>query len=74
VEPGLTLYVRAGCPLCDEAEELLDQLGIAARRQDVDLHPGLRALWGERVPVLLHGRTIVAQGHFDPDELVRRFT
>jgi glutaredoxin len=51
--PGLTLYSREGCPLCDERAAALLRLGIAFRRVDVDEDPELARCYGTRVPVLV---------------------
>jgi glutaredoxin len=52
----VTIYTRAGCHLCEEAERVLH----LARRQtsfelevvDVDRDDALRALYGEEIPVI----------------------
>ncbi|MEU4317073.1 glutaredoxin family protein [Nocardia sp. NPDC024068] len=71
----VTLLTRAGCGMCDRA---LDQLrvicaefGIEPMTLDVDVEaatdPGLRAEFGDRLPVvLLDGRE---HSYFDVDEI-----
>ena len=60
----LVLYTRRGCHLCEEAEDLLVQLGVAARIVDVDAFAALRDRYGLRVPVLeLDGGPLV-EGRF----------
>ena len=55
----VTLYTRAGCPLCDEARALLDalaaDLGFAVEAVDVDADADLRARYGWAVPVIAAG-------------------
>lgn len=58
--PGLTLYGRAWCHLCDDMKEALErlqrELGFDLAYVDVDEHPELEALYDELVPVLTAGR------------------
>lgn len=44
------LYVRPGCPLCDEAVQCL--WDIALRQVDIETDPLLEHEYGERIPVL----------------------
>lgn len=55
----LTLYTRAGCPLCEEMAAEVDAL-IAGTRHilacvDVDADPSLKAAYGWEVPLLFDG-------------------
>ncbi|WP_306363069.1 glutaredoxin family protein [Nocardia sp. CC227C] len=72
--PQVTLLTRAGCQLCTLAlEQLRDicaEFGIEPATVDVDeaaaTDPGLRAEYGDRLPVvLLDGRE---HSYFDVDE------
>lgn len=55
--PRVTLLVRQGCPPCVTAAADLDRvcggLGVGWVAVDVDPDPGLRAEYGDRVPVIL---------------------
>lgn len=51
--PPLTLYARAGCHLCDQAEAALQALECRYEAVDVDRDPGLQARFGDDVPVLV---------------------
>lgn len=60
-EPRVQLLTRAGCHLCEVAEETLGRVaaeaGLTPVAVDVDADPELRAEFGDRVPVvLLDGR------------------
>ncbi len=62
--PRVTLYTRAGCHLCDEAQALLEtlggRLGFTPQAIDVDGDAGLRERYGEAVPVVaIDGAEIV---------------
>ena len=56
-EPRLRLMTRAGCHLCESAEQTLAQIaaeaGLATGTVDVDSDPELQAEYGDRVPVVL---------------------
>lgn len=53
----VTVYTRAGCHLCADAERTVarvcDELGHRWETVDVDADPGLRAEYGDQVPVIL---------------------
>lgn len=53
----VTLVTRAGCHLCEAAEQrlrvLAAELGFGYREVDVDASPVLRAEYSDRVPVIL---------------------
>ena len=49
----LTLITRAGCHLCEVAEQVLDRSGEPWDRVDVDGSIELQRASGDRVPVLL---------------------
>lgn len=51
---NLTLLVRLGCHLCEDAAAMLAGAGLAFTRVDVDADPALREEYGLLVPVLLH--------------------
>jgi len=53
----VTVYTRAGCHLCEVAEEavgrICGELGESWQAVDVDADPDLRAEYGDQVPVVL---------------------
>ena len=59
--PLLTLIGRTYCHLCHDMElavrPLAEEFGVDLELVDADADPHLEALYGERVPVLLHGET-----------------
>jgi hypothetical protein len=69
----LLLMTRRGCHLCDLVSGPLEQLAMARGLQllvyDIDSDPDLRAQYHERVPVLLWGRRVLAEGRFDPGSI-----
>ncbi len=55
----LILYTRTQCPLCRQAEALLNEAGMASayREQDVDLDLDLLRRYGDKVPVVMNEDT-----------------
>jgi glutaredoxin len=54
--PTVELLARAGCHLCDDARRLVQRVtaetGVVWTETDVDTDPGLRAEFGDLVPVV----------------------
>lgn len=72
--PGLVLYTRQGCHLCDELRGRLKAGGLATEPWsvcDVDQDEGARALYGRRLPVLVRDGRILLEGRPDEATLVR---
>jgi len=57
MSPRVLLYSRADCHLCQVAradlERICPQLAVGFTEVDVDSDPGLRAEYGDRVPVIV---------------------
>jgi glutaredoxin len=55
--PRVTLYTKPDCPLCNTAAEALARVRGRAPFDldvvDISSDPGLRARYGERIPVVL---------------------
>ncbi len=66
---NLELMSRKGCHLCEEAEHLLDQMGVPYRWLDVDSQPAWQLEYGFRVPVLLGDSQPVMEFPFSRDKL-----
>jgi glutaredoxin len=69
--PNVVLFTRRGCPLCDEAQELLLAHQIAPQLVDVDDDPDLQARFGCMVPVVEIDGRIRFRGRIEP-VLLRR--
>lgn len=63
------LISRRGCHLCDEALELVRELGIEAEVADVDDDEALFRVYDWRVPVVLADGVVVAEGRIDRERL-----
>jgi hypothetical protein len=70
VESRLRLYVREGCHLCEDALDVLRVLDLEV--VDIGGDAGLEAWYGERVPVLVRGDELIAQGAFDAIEVLEQ--
>jgi glutaredoxin len=75
--PDVTFYTKAGCHLCDEARNMLDE--IAAEHEyllkEIDIRQDM-ALFEEyryRIPVILVNETIVAEGRIQFEDLIAAF-
>lgn len=66
---NLELMSRKGCHLCEEAEHLLDQMGLPYRWLDVDSRWDWQLEYGFRVPVLLRNGQPVVEFPFSRDKL-----
>ena len=62
---------RQGCHLCDEALELLRQLGHEPELVDVDSDRQLFELYDWRVPVLMRDGQVIAEGRISREQLAR---
>lgn len=60
----LTLYSRAGCHLCEQAEALLTSLHVAFERVEIQGDADLEAKYGWDVPVLTRGERVLVKGVF----------
>ena len=66
---GVVLITRKGCHLCDEALNLIRELGVEPELADVDADESLLQLYDWRVPVVLVDGEVVAEGRIDRDRL-----
>lgn len=70
---ALTLYGRTYCHLCDDMAAALAPLatewGVDVRFVDVDTDPAIEARYGENVPVLAHGDTMLCRHFLDPQRV-----
>jgi len=66
---SVVLVSRQGCHLCDEALDLLHELGAKPEIIDVDSDDRLHAQYDWRVPVVLLDGRVVAEGRIARDQL-----
>jgi predicted thioredoxin/glutaredoxin len=66
---GVVLVTRKGCHLCDEALSLIRELGVEPELADIDADESLFKLYDWRVPVVLVGGQVAAEGRIDRERL-----
>ena len=71
---GVVLVTREGCHLCSEALKLLRELGVEPELADVDADVSLLELYDWRVPVVLVGGQVAAEGRIDREGLRKALT
>jgi glutaredoxin len=59
------LYTRAGCHLCDDARDVLEQHGLDVRSVDIDADAALRERFNECVPVVEIDGKVRFRGRID---------
>jgi glutaredoxin len=52
---SLTLYTSPGCHLCEQAEEILDYVGVSFSAIDISSDVNLVRKYGVRIPVVQRG-------------------
>ena len=75
--PRITFYTKAGCHLCDDARELLDELAVhhTYLLDEIDIRHDLTLFeqYRYRIPVILLGETLIAEGRIEYEGLVAAF-
>ncbi len=70
--PTVTVYTRAGCKLCAEAEVIVAAVAAgraSVERVDIDAHPELTARYTVRVPVVAIDGVELFELQVDADQL-----
>jgi glutaredoxin len=72
----ITLYVRRGCHLCDDALAVLERLraehGFSLHLVDIESDDALHARYLERIPVIALDGEDIYDFHVDETDLSRR--
>jgi glutaredoxin len=72
----VTLYMRPGCHLCEEAKSLiapvLAEFGARLREVNIDSHPELQQRYNLDVPVIFLAGRKVAKHRIDPIQFKRQ--
>jgi glutaredoxin len=73
----VTFYTKAGCHLCDEARELLDDIAAQTpfELNEIDIRSDLRLFehYRYRIPVILLDETVIAEGRIEYSDLSQAF-
>ncbi len=77
VVPHVTFYTKAGCHLCDEAREMLDEIAskVPFELTEIDIRSDMALFERYRynIPVVSMDGTIVAEGRIDYNSLADAF-
>jgi glutaredoxin len=75
--PHITFYTKAGCHLCDDARELLDELAAQHTYllDEIDIRRDLTLFeqYRYRIPVILLNETLIAEGRIEYEDLDAAF-
>jgi glutaredoxin len=75
--PQVTFYTKAGCHLCEDARDMLDEIATRTPyelteidiRRDTELFERYRY----RIPVIMINETLAAEGRVEYNELLHAF-
>lgn len=75
--PKVTFYTKAGCHLCEDARDMLDEIASQTPFEltEIDIRRDL-ALFEQyryRIPVVVLNETIVAEGRIEYSDLTKAF-
>ena len=75
--PKVTFYTKAGCHLCEEARDMLDDIAALTSYEltEIDIRSDLTLfeVYRYRIPVVMIDETIVAEGRIEYSNLARAF-
>ena len=75
--PKVTFYTKAGCHLCDDARDMLDEIAAQTVYElteiDIRRDTGLFERYRYRIPVIMINETLAAEGRVDYNELTHAF-
>ncbi len=58
---ALRLLIRPGCHLCEEMASNLERLSVRFEEVDIEEDEVLRRVYGDAIPVLMHGDDEIAR-------------
>jgi glutaredoxin len=74
----VAFYTKAGCHLCDDARDLLEDLAadISYELTEIDIRsdPGIFELYRYRIPVIIINDQAIVEGRIAPSDLRKAFT
>jgi len=76
-QPTVTFYTKAGCHLCDDAREMLEEIAteIAYNLTEIDIRSdmALFELYRYRIPVIIVDETHMVEGRIEYSDLLSAF-
>ncbi|HEY3993989.1 MAG TPA: glutaredoxin family protein [Ktedonobacteraceae bacterium] len=74
---AVTFYTKAGCHLCEDARELLEEIAeeteYTLTEIDIRSDPAVFELYRYRIPVIKINEEILLEGRIEAEELARAF-
>lgn len=74
---AVTFYTKAGCHLCEDARELLEEIAedteYILTEIDIRRDPALFELYRYRIPVIMLNEKTLLEGRIEAEELARAF-
>jgi len=75
--PQVTFYTKAGCHLCEEARDLLDDIAAQTLYDltEIDIRSNLEIFekYRYRIPVIIIDETLVIEGRIEYSDLAKAF-
>jgi glutaredoxin len=76
-QPHVTFYTKAGCHLCEDARDMLDEIAaqVSYELTEIDIRGNSEIFerYRYRIPVILIDETLVAEGRIEYSDLARAF-
>lgn len=74
---AVTFYTKAGCHLCEDARELLEEIAedteYTLTEIDIRSDPAVFELYRYRIPVIVINAETLLEGRIEAEELARAF-
>ncbi|HZR43446.1 MAG TPA: glutaredoxin family protein [Ktedonobacteraceae bacterium] len=75
--PQVTFYTKAGCHLCEEARDMLDDIAASTPYElteiDIRSNPAIFEQYRYRIPVIIVNTTRVVEGRINYSDLASAF-
>lgn len=75
--PKVTFYTKAGCHLCEDARDMLDDIAaqIPFELTEIDIRRDMNIFeqYRYRIPVVTINETVVAEGRIEYSDLTKAF-
>lgn len=75
--PQVTFYTKAGCHLCDEARDMLDEIAaeVPFDLTEIDIrgNPAIFEEYRYRIPVIIINNEMVVEGRIEFRDLAKAF-
>lgn len=76
-QPSVTFYTKAGCHLCDDAREMLEEIAteIAYNLTEIDIRSNMTLFeqYRYRIPVIIVDKIRLVEGRIEYNDLLSAF-